>query len=228
MDFFKCNISSSLVLGNEIITEYHNNTLKQISTKRLMKIGIDLDEILADLVNPLIVWHNGVYGTNLERNNLTSYSLEEIWGGSREDTERKFKEFYQSRNFKGIVPVRDSQKGIGNLSSRNELIVITSRPRYLYEETLQWLEKHFPDRFQGVELTSNWNEGGEGRKKSEACQDLGVDLIVEDSLGYAKDCADMNVRVLLLDCPWNRGDLDTRRITRVYSWEDIEKEATRT
>ena len=137
-----------------------------------MKIGIDLDEVLADLVKSLLLWHNEIYGTNLQREKIKSYNLWECWGGTREEAIGKVYEFYNSTQFNSVLPVIGSQRGVRQLSLGNELIVITSRPHDIYDNTKRWIEKYFPDRFSRVELTNQWSKGGSGEKNQLFVKDL--------------------------------------------------------
>lgn len=63
------------------------------------------------------------------------------------------------------------------------------------------------------------NEGKEIRK-SDICKKLGADLLVDDQLEHAEDCARVGIEVLLYNSPWNQG-IPLCGVTRVYSWHDI-------
>jgi uncharacterized HAD superfamily protein len=58
------------------------------------------------------------------------------------------------------------------------------------------------------------------RSKADVCRELGVGVMIEDSMSQAKEIAASGCRVLLLDCPWNQGDLP-ENVTRIYSWKEI-------
>ena len=48
-----------------------------------------------------------------------------------------------------------------------------------------------------------------------------VELIIEDSLETAEECASSGLRVLLFDCPWNQNSNLPEGIMRVKSWKEI-------
>ena len=58
------------------------------------------------------------------------------------------------------------------------------------------------------------------RLKSDVCKELGVEVMIEDSLSQAKEIAPCVRKIFLLDCPWNQGDLPMN-VARVYSWDEI-------
>ena len=186
-----------------------------------MLVACDLDEVLADLIPPLIHYHNTMYGTNLSKDKVHRYNLWEVWGGTKEEAINKVHDFYLTEDFKNILPVPDSQKAISVLSKKNELIIITSRPTHLYDNTISWVEKHFPNLFSEVYLTNQWSKSNPGKSKSEVCTDLGVNLLIEDSFDHAKECAQSGVKILLMDRPWNQEQNLPQGITRVKSWEEV-------
>jgi len=64
-------------------------------------------------------------------------------------------------------------------------------------------------------------ELNETKKKSNICIELGVELLIEDSLDYAFECSSEKIKVLLLDKPWNKADKLPAGVTRVHSWREI-------
>lgn len=183
-----------------------------------MLIGIDLDNVLADLAPALIKFHNNFFDASLEVNQIFSHNLWQVWGGTPEETIEKVYNFYKSDYFKNILPVNGSVEGVTDLARNHNLVVITSRPHFLADETKSWVYKHFTDKFSGIHLTNQFSLG-ESRKKSEICSELGVDVLIEDSLEFAMDCA-TKTKVLLFDSPWNQKELPDG-IIRVHSWKDI-------
>ena len=60
---------------------------------------------------------------------------------------------------------------------------------------------------------------GETQTKGEVCKKLNIELMIDDHLKYANQCAEIGINVYLLNCPWNKGDFPG--IKRVYSWQDL-------
>tara|TARA_Y100000310_G_scaffold209958_1_gene210571 strand:- start:1331 stop:1912 length:582 start_codon:yes stop_codon:yes gene_type:complete len=187
-----------------------------------MIIGLDVDDVLASFVSALLVYHNDEYGTNLSVSDIKSYNLGEAWGGTKEESIKKVYDFYRSPYFRDIQPVEGSKEGIELLSRKHELVTITSRPNEIYNETIEWLNLHFPEKILEHYFTNEWHKSGNNnRSKSDVCLELGIDVIIEDCLAYAKDCASNGIKVILLDRPWNKSNGLPDKVTRVESWDRI-------
>lgn len=182
-----------------------------------MLIGVDLDEVVFDFVTSFLIYHNSRNGTSLSRDEISKYRvIGELCGNTKKEVDETFKEFYNTELFKNVQPMEGSNEGIRLLSKNHQLHAITSRPGYLHDKTKESLNKHFPNSFLGLHFSMK-----KIKKKSEICKDLGINLLIEDSLEYAKECASEGVKVLLLDSPWNQSEKLPEGITRVYSWKDI-------
>ncbi len=189
-----------------------------------MIIGVDIDEVLADFIPELLDYHNELYGTNLTKDKIHSYNLCNFFGGTREEVLKKVYDFYETHSFKNLSIVSGSQEGIQALSENNKLVIITSRPPITQEITTVWLQKHFLNKFFSIHFTDELvKKEGNKIKKSDICIDLGVDIMIEDSLKNALECASIGIKVLLLDCPWNQSEDLAEGITRVKSWEEIKE-----
>ena len=188
-----------------------------------MKIGVDLDEVLADFVSPLLEYHNEKYKTNLTEEKVHSYYFWEVWGGTRKEAIEKIQDFLTTDYFKNIQPILGSQEGIEILSKKHELILITSRPISIRNETLTWLNKYFPNKFseEKIYFTAKAHLQKNIKAKANICLEQGIELLIEDNLDYAKESVLNGTRVLLFDYPWNQADDLPERIKRVYSWQDI-------
>ena len=73
---------------------------------------------------------------------------------------------------------------------------------------MQWLDKHYPNIFdevhfvtnEAIDIDENWNDN---TKKSIICQNLWVDVMIEDNPDYANDVAVCWVKTFLIKKPWN-------------------------
>jgi len=100
--------------------------------------------------------------------------------------------------------------------------VITSRPNFIRDKTCAWVEKYFPGTFEDIVLTDQYSASRNRVLKSEICSERGIELIIEDSLDHAVDCARAGIKSLLIDCPWNNYSPDIPiEIRKVNSWEEI-------
>ena len=106
-----------------------------------MIIGVDIDEVLANLMDNLIACYNKSHNTEFRRYDFESMRFAETWGGTDEEARQEVKSFFNSAYFHRIRPISQSHEGITRLKElKHDLIIITSRPGFVQEETLNWLE----------------------------------------------------------------------------------------
>ncbi|MBI4017005.1 MAG: hypothetical protein HY363_04920, partial [Candidatus Aenigmarchaeota archaeon] len=160
-----------------------------------------------------------VYGTVLKEQDVITRDLWEVWGGAKEETIRKFDEFFSTRYVDKIKPAKGAVEGIAELIKLGfDIYVVTARPTMSAENTLRWLNKYFKESFNERVYFS---DDASGYTKSCICGDLGVEVIIEDAPSHAVDCA-VDRKVLLYDKRWNR-KCEGKNIIRVSSWADIIK-----
>jgi len=112
-----------------------------------MKIGLDLDDILADCMPALLQYHNDIHGTVLSLEDHKHFELERIWGCSREEAIRRVQDFFETSYFRNIIPVDGAQEGVKRLREHHEIFVITSRAEIISRETGAWVERYFQESF---------------------------------------------------------------------------------
>ena len=186
-----------------------------------MIIGIDIDDVLADFSDHMIGFVNEAHGTNTSIEDHTSYNLWEIWGCTREESDKRILDFCSSEKFKKIKPVNGSQEVVRVLNDKHDLHVITSRAKVISKETEMWIVKYFPELLGSLHFSDIWFSKGKSRRKSDICVGLGVEVLIEDCLEYANECAAEGIKILLFDRPWNQVETLNSNITRVYSWAEI-------
>ncbi|MBS3146997.1 hypothetical protein J4471_04860 [Candidatus Woesearchaeota archaeon] len=185
-----------------------------------MKIGVDLDEVLADFINPLLQYYNSTYNRSFCRNDFNTYNFSDIWHTTNDQAINIVYDFYASPYFDLIKPVSGSQIGISRLSISNELHVITARPNELKTKSIEWIDNYFKDRFKQIYITNYYSKNGKSQKKSKICADLGIEILIEDSIENAFDCLDQNRNIILLETPWNK-HLSHKDIYMAKNWLQI-------
>ncbi len=184
-----------------------------------MRIGVDLDEVLGSFAESFLAYHNARYRTSYKPSDFREFQMHKTLGISREEELCRILDFYKSPEFRGMPPVQGSQEATRVLRQHHELFVITGRHDQAAEETGRWLRQNFPGRFSGLYLTNYNHDNGMGAK-AKVCNNLGIDVYVDDGLEYASECARPGRHVLLPDRPWNQGALP-QGVKRVFSWEEI-------
>jgi uncharacterized HAD superfamily protein len=186
-----------------------------------MKIGIDIDEVLAKFIVAFAEYHNKQYETSLKESDFSSYNLEGVLGVTTEEKVKRLKEFYLTEEFKNLEPVPGSKERVLELKKNNELFIITSRHKEAYKVTKVWIEKHFPNTFSGMYFADYSAE--DAITKNHFCEELGIDVFIDDCLTYATECGDKDTKVFLYDFFWNQTEELPDKVTRVKSWDEIVK-----
>jgi hypothetical protein len=185
-----------------------------------MKIGVDIDEIVVEFVRGYLDLYNKKYNKNIKFEDIFTYSLWKPLGISREEAFELADEYFFSESFDNIGLVQGVEEGIKKLNVTYELVFITSRPDSIKEKTEIFFKRIFPDLNLDIVYSSNSYSETNGKTKSEICKSQGVNVLIEDDINYALDCADKGIKVILLDKPWNQG-VEHENIIRVNNWNEI-------
>lgn len=188
--------------------------------KKSKIIGFDLDDIILDFNNSLRGYYNEMYQTDYKREHMTSFYLDKVWGLPQNEMADRIRRFYNHEVHWATPPVPGAVESIKKLSGDHKLIVITAKPETIRQKTEEWLSRHFSNVFESLHFTNHFIGDAAKRKKSEVCLELGVEVFVEDALHNAVDVAGAGIPVLLLDAPWNQGEIPSG-VTRVFSWDEI-------
>lgn len=183
---------------------------------------MDFDDVLFDFNGAIHPYHNSLYGTNLDKEHITSFALEDFWACSVEEKDKRVCDFYQSTEHQDTPPVPGSIEGVKSLKQKHQLYIVTARPEQFKHFALEWLSKYFPNMFEEIHCTNQYLGIGPKRTKGEVCKELGLDVFVEDALHNADDIANCGIPVLLFNTTWNQAEVKPP-IIRVNSWDEIVK-----
>ena len=194
--------------------------------KKLL-IGVDKDDVLVDFNTRLAEYHNTHYGSNYRIEDLTSYYLHETWQCTQEVALERVVSFYNSVHFDDLEPVPDAKEVLRRLKKKANLLVITARPDYTSQVTTRSLEKYYPGLFDGVIFTGTFTGDGPKKTKADVCEELGVDVMIDDHYDNLTGCADRGIKSILLRRPWNKKHSDeevgAQGIIPVHSWLEVPK-----
>ena len=160
-------------------------------------IACDMDEVLCDFLGALIAWHNMTYGTSLTKADFKSYHFHETWGGTLAEGVDKVHLFFRSPYFAQIQPVPGAAEAVAELKKRANLVVVTSRQHVIAEQTLEWLNTHFPGIFSDVLFGNHYAQNNPDpsridatkRTKADMCKEAGALALVDDNVSYCTQCA---------------------------------------
>lgn len=174
-----------------------------------MRICVDIDDILCDLVPAGLALYNAKTNKNIQPSDISLYYLHECF--SAEEADAILEIFNGEEIFKHLKPVKDAQWGLETLINQgHNVFLATATPYHTFASKVDWVCKHFPYVSPRSIICI--------KDKSV----LNCDVMIDDNL----DNLTKNVcERIVLDCPWNR---DKNKdfvygIHRAHSWKDIIK-----
>lgn len=186
-------------------------------------LAVDVDEVLYPFMPMFIKHHNQHYGTNTSLEQLTSYVLEENFVMAEDQKIERIDRFVANGGFTAGVPLEQSQDALRALTQRYDVVVVTSRWQDWEQDTLAWLQRHYPDVFKGIHFANSitWNRGDK-HNKAAICQRLGAVAFIDDSLDNVQEVAATGIPSLLFgDYPWNQADELPENVQRVKDWNEV-------
>jgi hypothetical protein len=192
--------------------------------KRKLRIGIDIDEVLAEHLEQLINFCEKEKNILIKRDDFFTYYWPDVLKISLEEAIKLDEEFKESEFFENILPLENSTDIINDLKNNHELFVITARPNKFENKTKKWLENNFENSFNEIIHTEDpyGIERGNNRTKCEICLEKYIDFLIEDNSKTSLDCAKKGVKVFLIDNPWNQ-NCEHENIIRVKNWKEIKE-----
>lgn len=186
-------------------------------------LAVDVDEVLYPFMPLFIEHHNKHHGTNKMLNQLTSYVLEENFSMSDNQKLERIRSFVAGGGFSKGLPLEQSQQAIAKLARQYDLVVVTSRWKDWEQDTLDWLQQHFPDSFKRIHFANSitWNRGDK-HDKSSICLELGAVAFIDDSLDNVEKVSGAGITSLLFgDYPWNQAEKLPDNAQRVRDWNEV-------
>lgn len=174
-----------------------------------MRIGVDCDEPLYDLVGPLLEFYNQRHNTRFARKDVTEYSLAVLWRCTRDQAIDETHRFYDNEQFLNLPVTQGAQAATKILSRKNELYVVSGRPTIIQNKTNYQIAKDYPGTFKRIVCTGQWSKEKEASEEEKidkmiVCKELQINTMIDDSLEDAIRLALNDVTVHLLDASWNQ------------------------
>ncbi len=184
-----------------------------------MKIGIDLDDVLADSLPHYVQALNRRFGLSIDLADAAWRIFDRFPRIPRREAHSFFSELIEDGFFSSRPLLPGAKEAVESLAEEgHRLFIVTGRATRDAATTREWLEqvgllRHFNAVVHnGMEPVS--------RYKSVVASRLQLDLFIEDELAVATAVAESATPVLLFDRPWNQGALpDTMQ--RVRSWTEV-------
>jgi 5'(3')-deoxyribonucleotidase len=183
-----------------------------------MKIAIDIDGVLLDIIVRYCEIFNGRYGTNYQKSDVTKWDFFNDWNMDEETGFKIFFEIYgDSRNIPFID--EDAPKIMKKLHERYDLDIVSARvPEYRASITEKLVSHDIKEGIQYTELILLHHKPYDIKLKQN------YDLYVDDNPNLVEPIKMMKNRTLLLfDQPWNQHSVCEDNVHRVHNWREVEK-----
>ena len=183
-----------------------------------MKIAIDIDEVILEFVEPYMKFAESKGIMKVNYNDVYCYDFYRVLVISKDRFFEILNEFNSNGRFSEAEFINGAKKGVCFLRDNFDICFVTARPDNIREKTIDFIFKEFvvdENRvfFSGDSLLC-------GKSKCEICNELGINLIIEDNGDDSLRYANNEMNVLLLDKPWNR-HIEHEKIVRCDDWNDI-------
>jgi 5'(3')-deoxyribonucleotidase len=192
-------------------------------------IAVDIDDVLADSAQDFIDWSNKKYNTKLTIEDYHEHWAK-IWQVDNDETERRAIEYHCSGSLMKYKHNPYARKVLEKLRKNFKLIIVTSRPAHMKEDTRTWIHNFYPNLFSDIDISfaGMWdriNDNSRKCTKGELSRELGADYIIDDQIKHCKAAAKFGIKALLFgDYSWNlTGNKLPRGITRVKDWNEVER-----
>ncbi len=199
-------------------------------------ILLDIDDTSVPFMPVLLKFHNEIYRIpqNLPPqtiDDVTEFSLAEVWGVSKHEAVKRVHHFYQTEEFANLVPTEDAIKGIAQLAKDYILIVATSRPFNSYHAGIQnnvrnityrQYMKFFGDYIKDdhIYMTNEYKLDDTPSSSKLAVANLhDAFLIVDDSIHNVAEFVQEDGKwAILYQQPWNFKEVLPNRVKHCRTW----------
>jgi uncharacterized HAD superfamily protein len=186
-----------------------------------MRIGLDIDDVLADSTRPLIAYVKEERGAAPEWNKFSSFYLNEVLGCTREEALAVIERFWKSPHSDRITPTADSVYAVKLLANSHELVAVTSRHEGLSKNTEAFLSTNFGKDITEIFYLYDALRRNKFASKGSICKEMEVDCLIEDNYDNALNCAEAGIPAILFGTPWNRRRPPHPLIRRADGWIEV-------
>jgi uncharacterized HAD superfamily protein len=190
-----------------------------------MRIGIDIDDVIAKTGPVFYQKINERFGLDLEFTKVPSYSFvdEQVFkkGFSREEFYGYLTEMQLNSPYHDSLLVRRGfKKTIKKLYQEGNIIyLVSNRHVLILPYTTVWLKNLGILPFISGVLHNSYSKKPYRKFKINEAKRLKLDVFLEDALDFALPIARAGIKVILFDRPWNQKKPLPKNMFRVDDWE---------
>jgi uncharacterized HAD superfamily protein len=161
--------------------------------KEWLRIGIDIDGVLADTPNHLVKECKKRYGIEFKVEDIAQHAVEKVIPGL---TEAMVIELFTDPDFYEDIPlIEGTKEALRYLRDSGDVIIylVTSRPYNTIPVTMKWLEKNKLD----------WHLLKHTSDKATFCKNQNITMFIEDKLETVFELSKVCDYVILAGWPYN-------------------------
>ncbi|HVO91783.1 MAG TPA: HAD family hydrolase [Terriglobales bacterium] len=188
-------------------------------------IYVDMDDVLCDAARHFLLIVEREFGKCITYEQLTNFDVGESCGLRPEERDELYRIVHRPEELLQMQAIDAALSVLQRWRKEGfEIAIVTGRPPESFEASLEWLARHriVHDSFTVVDKYSRFKPGTPIAISLGELSSRRYCWAVEDSLPMAEYLAgQMKVPVALIDCPWNRTDMDHARVNRCQDWRAI-------
>jgi uncharacterized HAD superfamily protein len=181
-----------------------------------MKIAIDIDGVLLDIIIPYIEFFNQRHNTEYKKTDVTNWDFYKDWNVDEDEAFGIFYEIYE--NTMSVPFIDETAPNImKKLHKLHDLYILSARASQYRSQIIEKLDFHnIKKDSHYIELILVYH------KPYDLKINEPFDVYVDDNPNLAKSIQKTHDKYLLLyDQPWNQEIENVNNIFRVYNWNDI-------
>ncbi len=181
-----------------------------------MKIGIDLDDVLADSLPHYLHAFNKRFSLDVELADAAWRITDRFPHIPRQEADDFFTQLIADGFFLSRSLIPYAKEAVETLADDgHDLYIITGRTPRDEQITMDWLTRVGVRSY--FEAVVHRTRDPVERHKADVASGLALSLFIEDELAVALAVAETAIPVLLFDRPWNQGLLPDN-VCRIGSW----------
>lgn len=181
-----------------------------------MKIAVDIDGVLLDLVITFCEIFNEKYNMHYTKEDVSNWEFFNDWNISEEEA---FGIFYQIYENTMVVPFidEDASKFMKKLNLDHDVYILSARTSLYKAQIIKKLNLH------NIKKGEHYNELIlVHHKPYDQKQNYKFDIYIDDNPHLAETIKKTKERYLLLyNQPWNQNFICKNNIIRVYNWKEV-------
>ncbi len=184
-----------------------------------MKIAIDIDGVLLDIMITYLKIFNNKYNTKYEKKDVTNWEFFKEWEVSEEEA---FDIFYRIYQDSMLVPFidNDAPEVMRKLRNYYDVFIVSARTPEYENSIIKKLNFHNIKKgvhYEDLILLHH--------KPNDIKLSLDFDIYVDDNPNLVEPIKRIvRKKLLLFDQPWNQDVAVYENVKRIFNWKDVERE----